>query len=134
MNNATLAKYNYHYYDGSELHFMAGVNNTGLPTRSHIHDYYLMDIKGELGKSRDQNLSFVVEAYANEKGYNPNTDPNFCTNNTEPQLRHLIKSCFSRIILRSLTNEEESEMKKVQDRKLGFLNKVLFKKKLINFR
>ena len=122
MKNATLAKYNYHYFDHSELHFMASVNNTGYPNRSNILDYYLMDIKGELGKARQQNLTFAIEVYPNEKSYNTTKDYyEFCLENTEPHLRPLIKSCFNRIILRNLTEDEAKETKKSRAGKFFFV-------------
>lgn len=110
-SNATVAKYSYQFYKEAKLNFFACVNNTG--TANNLKDCYIMNI---LGKARDLNLSFALDVYPNEKGYV--LDWSFCMDNSEPTLRPLIKDCYSRIVLRNLTADEEKEMNDVKSREL----------------
>ena len=117
MNDAVKASYSFNY-NGSELNFRAAVDNTRLPDSSVWDLIHLMRIKGESGKIREQNLNFAIEVYPNEKGYRP--DATFCKENSEPHLRGLIVEYFSRIVLRSLTANEEKELTKVRSGKFVF--------------
>lgn len=63
-----------------------------------------------------ENLSFAVETWFDT---NDDWDTVKCVEKTEESLRHLIKECWARIKLRSLTEEEKKEVQKFKDEYKG---------------
>ena len=82
-----------------------------------------MVLRGDL---RKQNISFAIESYPFNESFSQ--DKEFCLQNSDENLKGLIKWCISRIVLRKLTEQEKNQLHAFKEEQKSGLLFEIFKR------